>query len=395
VTDKKLNILFLSAWYPNRVIPTDGNFVQKHAEAVALRSNVAALHVCSDPACKESIELTEANIHGIYTVNVYYKKIGHSIPLVSQLQKMFRYLKAHSLGLKMVRKKFPEIDLVHQNILYPVGIVSWYLKKIQKIPYVITEHHTIYLPINKIPIPYFQKQVSKIIARNASVIAPVSENLKNAMIDVGLKAHYEVVYNVVDTKIFHPSNDQHTHQKVKFLHISSLKDSQKNLSGMLRVVAELSKKRNDFECWFIGDGDTTPHIALAKELGIHDTFAFFGGPQTTAEVAETMRNSDCLILFSHYENLPCVIVEAFAAGIPVVSTSVGGIPEIVNEHRGILMAPRDEPAFLSALTQMIDQVKDNRYHPIELAEYADAHFSYEKISEKFHEIYYRILKKDV
>ena len=57
--NKKLNILFLSSWYPNRVLPTLGNFVQKHAEAVALYEHVIALYVCSDANNKQKFEVVD------------------------------------------------------------------------------------------------------------------------------------------------------------------------------------------------------------------------------------------------------------------------------------------------------------------------------------------------
>src|SRR5690242_11513537 len=98
--DTKLNILFLSSWYPNRVLPTLGNFVQKHAEAVAMENNVVALFVCSDAGNKEKYEIVESEKEGVQTINVYYKKVTHSIPLISQIQKANRYWKAHKLGLK-------------------------------------------------------------------------------------------------------------------------------------------------------------------------------------------------------------------------------------------------------------------------------------------------------
>jgi hypothetical protein len=56
--DNKLNILFLSGWYPNRVLPTLGNFVQKHAEAVALNCNRAELQ-CDLTECMCGSELPE------------------------------------------------------------------------------------------------------------------------------------------------------------------------------------------------------------------------------------------------------------------------------------------------------------------------------------------------
>ena len=396
--NKKLNILFLSGWYPNRLIPTLGNFVQKHGECVSLYSNVAALYVCSDKNCKEKFEIVETNPNNIYTVNVYYKKVDHSIPIFSWLQKARRNIKAHMIGLKLIEKNFGNlpagqggIDLVHHNILYPVGIIAWYLKKFKGIPYIITENWTGYLPSKNLKLGFVEKNLSKMIARNASCITPVSKDLQDAMIHQGFNTKYEIIYNVMDTKLFHPSTEKKVPEKIKIVHISTLDDAHKNISGMLRVAEKLSKQRTDFEIWFIGDGDTQPHIKTATSLGILNTFAFFDGTKSTAEVAEIMRNANCFLMFSNYENLPCVIVEALASGIPVVSSTAGGIPEHITEKLGLLVKPLDEQALLNSLNKVIDNIKAGKYNPQELSNYATNNFSYEKIGEKFTDLYHRIL----
>ncbi|MGZ6523310.1 MAG: glycosyltransferase, partial [Bacteroidia bacterium] len=391
MTDKKLNILFLSSWYPNRVLPTLGNFVQKHAEAVSIKANVAALFVCSDSNCKSKYEITKNTIHNVYTVNVYYKKVEHSAPLLSQIQKANRYIKAHLKGLQIINSEFGKIDLVHHNILYPAGIIAWYLKKFKNIPYIITENWTGYLPSKNIKLSWFQRAISRAIARNASYITPVSRDLRDAMISHGFTTKYEIIYNVVDTKLFHPRTAQLKHEKIKIVHISTLDDAHKNISGMLRVAEKLSKQRPDFEIWFIGDGDTAPHIKTAATLNILNTFAFFDGAKKTDEVAEIMRNADSFLLFSNYENLPCVMVEALASGIPIVSSTAGGVPEHITKNLGLLVKPLDEDALLNSLNKMIDNIKSGKYNSKELSNYANDNFSYEKVGEKFNELYNRIL----
>ena len=391
--NKKLNILFLSSWYPNRVLPTLGNFVQKHAEAVSLKNNVAALFVCSDINCKSKYEITENTINNIHTVNVYYKKVEHSFPVISQLQKVNRYFKAHRKGLKLINSKFGTIDLVHHNILYPAGIIALYLKKFKHIPYIITENWTGYLPSKNMTLSWFQTMLSKKIAQNASFITPVSKDLRDAMMNLGFDSEYEIIYNVTDTKLFRPLKEKEKKEKIKIIHISTLDDPHKNISGMLRVADKLSKQRTDFEMWFIGDGDTAPHMKTASSLNILNMFAFFDGTKTTSEVAEIMRNADCFLLFSNYENLPCVMVEALASGIPIVSSTAGGIPEHITEKLGLLVKPLDEDALLFSLNKVIDNIKSGFYNSQELSDYANDNFSYEKVGEKFTELYNRILAK--
>ena len=394
MAEKRFNILFLSGWYPNRVLPTLGNFVQKHAEAAALKNNVAALSVCSDAGCKQKYELTENTVNNVYTVNVYYKKVQHGIPFLSQLQKFIRSAKAYSIGFAAVRRKMPVIDLLHHNIVYPSGIAALYLGRKKHIPYIITEHSTVYLPEKNIRLGALQTWLSKKMIRGAARITPVSADLRDAMLAKGFEGNYEIVYNVVDTRLFHPAPPR-TPGKIRFLHVSTLDDPHKNISGMLRATAALAKQRSDFECWFTGDGDPAPHIGTAKALGIYTTFAFFDGTKTTAEIAELMQHSDCFLLFSNYENLPVVIIEALASGIPVLSSDVGGIAEHITADKGLLVPAADEQALLRAMERMMTDIRSGRYNPQQLSEYARNNFSYEKVSEKFYHLYRSIIEKDV
>ena len=161
---------------------------------------------------------------------------------------------------------------------------------------------------------------------------------------------------------------------------------------MLRTIAKLSKQRTDFEMWFIGDGDTAPHIKKAMDVAIYNSTAFFDGTQTTMQVADIMRNADCFVLFSNHENLPCVMIEAMASGIPIVASSIGGIPEHIDGNSGILVKPKDEEELLNSLNKIFENIRAEKYNAQQLSDYAKANFSYEKVSEQFHVLYQKVLK---
>jgi glycosyltransferase involved in cell wall biosynthesis len=108
-----------------------------------------------------------------------------------------------------------------------------------------------------------------------------------------------------------------------------------------------------------------------------------------------MRSSDCFILFSNYENLPVVLVEAFASGLPVISSNVGGIAEHLSAQRGKLVPARDNRAFIIAMEEMITELSEKKYDRQAIASYARSHFSYEKISTEYHELYHQITSKHV
>jgi glycosyltransferase involved in cell wall biosynthesis len=90
------------------------------------------------------------------------------------------------------------------------------------------------------------------------------------------------------------------------------------------------------------------------------------------------------VLFSNFENFPCVIPEAFMAGIPVIATAVNGIPEYVNESNGILIQAKDEAGLLAAFKSLIDS---QPFDKETLRAYAMEHFSYAAVGQQLDEIY--------
>jgi len=379
------NVLFLSSWYPNRTHETLGNFVQRHAEAVAIYNNVTTIYVTSDAKLKgQNYEIVEEKIKGVKTIYAYYKKVTSSVPGYSQLLKRRRYYKAFKLAFSMTNKDF---DVVHDNILFPSGMIARKLKRKYNWPYIISENWTGYHEPQNKDISNFELMLSRKIAHNADRLCPVSDHLKNSMASLGLEGPTTVIPNVVDVSLFSPSAD--STKKMTFVHISTLDDDHKNISGMLRATASLLKKRNDFVFKIVGDGETKPYQQYAEELEIPKENIFFDGAQSITSIAQLMKNSDAFVLFSNKENLPCVIIEALASGLPIISTDVGGVAEHIDENLGVVLAIGDEQALAETMNKMIDN--HTAYSQKILVDYATDHFSYDVIGKQFSDLYEELM----
>jgi glycosyltransferase involved in cell wall biosynthesis len=118
----------------------------------------------------------------------------------------------------------------------------------------------------------------------------------------------------------------------------------------------------------------------------------FHGSQPKSVIAETMRAADLFVLPSRFDNLPCVVVEALASGLPVVSTTVGGIPELVDDERGRLVPPDDPPALADALQYMLENLEafDRRA----IGDAARDSYSLEVVGEQLSGIYDSVLRGD-
>ena len=127
------------------------------------------------------------------------------------------------------------------------------------------------------------------------------------------------------------------------------------MAGILRAAAALRQPRSDFRLLIVGEGPDRESLErLAAGLALSEDCVRFVGRKDESELAQIMRQADCFVLFSEYENLPCVISEAMASGLPVIATRVGGIPEQVRADMGILVAPGDEAGLTQAMAVVLD-----------------------------------------
>ncbi len=382
-SQRKRRVLFLSSWYPSRVLPKNGNFVRRHAQAVAKFADVSSLHVISDKAASD-FEIDARESKGVYEVIVYYPKSANWRPG----KKYRRYLEALRKGYTHLLKSWGSPEITHLNVTYPAGLFAMELKKKYGLPYIITENWTAFLPINPYRFKIHERYFIKRIGEQASAFCPVSEDLKNAFIDFGFKGPFHIIPNVADTELFshaaRPSSE-----KIKILHVSTFKDDHKNISGILRVMGRLCKERNDFQITMAGNRFGDKYGPLIKSLGIPDGQLTIHPILPLEEIAQMMKSHHVFLLFSNYENLPCVVVEALSTGMVVIGSDVGGTAEMIDEQNGHIVNARDEEALYEKLRFTIDNY--NRYDTKVISEQAGERYSYDSVGRSFLEVYASVL----
>ncbi|MBS1572693.1 MAG: glycosyltransferase [Bacteroidetes bacterium] len=374
----KKNILFISSWYPNRLESTNGNFVQRHAEAISLLHFVEVLHCIGDKNQQEKWIIDDRKINGIRTLIVYYKKSKY--PIINFIRRM----KGYKIGFAQLKKP----DLVHANILQNQSLFAVYLKKKWQIPFVISEHWSGLLKINANKLSLSKKWLARLVASYSSAVLPVSNNLAKDMKDAGIGKKFFIVENVVDTDIFKPCiNENKETEKFVFLHISNLV-TLKNPEKIINVAAKLRREFSNFELQIGGDGDIERLKKEIKKNNAQEYISVFGEIKTN-EVATKMQNADCFLLYSDYENLPCVLLESMSCGTPVIATNVGGISEIVNSNCGELIKVEEKELYTAMKTMLLG----NKIYlsKQEMHQYIVDNFSKLKIAEKIDTVYKNVL----
>ena len=198
------------------------------------------------------------------------------------------------------------------------------------------------------------------LARRSEFIVTVAESNRRhigELLGDRLRDRVRVLYNGVDLAAItpQPQRQRAPHAALRLLCVARLVPK-KGLTDLLHAAALLRERGLPFRCSIVGDGPERESLEkLRDERGLSDCVQFEGA-FGHERVIECLSESDAVILPCRVTEdgdrdvLPTVLLEAMAAGIPCVSTSVGGIPEIVEPgETGLLVPERDPDALAHAL----------------------------------------------
>jgi glycosyltransferase involved in cell wall biosynthesis len=138
----------------------------------------------------------------------------------------------------------------------------------------------------------------------------------------------------------------------------------KGVDDLLHAIAELRRRGHAFRLTAVGSelkaGERVRLEALARELEIENAVAFHP-PVDAAALRRYYETSDIICLPSWREGFPMTLLEGMAFGLPAVATSVGGIPELIEDGvSGFLVEPRDAEGLTDALARLADAETRNR-----------------------------------
>ena len=355
-----------------------GLFVQRHAEAAALYNDISVIYVHPDDNINDKYEIVDDisckdAIHRVSTIRIYYKKSK------SKTINLFRFFRANKLAIK----RLPKPNIIHVHVLTRLGLIAWWQKIVHGTPYIITEHWSRYLPGNDFS-GFLRKKLTKLVVKNASAVTTVTDILAKAMQKHGLcNDNYVIVPNVVNINMFKPIEHQNSIPKI--VHVSCFENKSKNITGLIDALCILENKNIAYQCVLIGDGiDFTMVKDYSKKLK-HQENIRFTGVLEGQELVDELATGDFMVLSSNYETQGVVLLEAFACGLPVVSTNVGGIPEIVNESNGILVPPQNPEKLADAMQTMLQTYQN--YDANTLRDNIIKKFSNESVGKLLNSLY--------
>jgi len=250
--------------------------------------------------------------------------------------------------IKIIKKEKPNIIACHTS---KAGVIGRFAGRLSKTKTVYTPHSWIFSEPSYAKKRTLYIKIEKLMASLCQKIITVSENdfkiAKKNKINKCITIHN----GMADINPALIKKDYSIKDKVQLIVVARLEEP-KDLSSLFKALAQL--KNTAWELNIFGDGSLRSSLENeCKQLSIDNQVIFHGDCQN---IDEQLFNSDIFILTSKSEGFPISIIEAMRAGLPIIASTVGGIPEAVKHGENGLLVDNNQ---LDSLVTAIDQLLSN------------------------------------
>jgi glycosyltransferase involved in cell wall biosynthesis len=201
------------------------------------------------------------------------------------------------------------------------------------------------------------------------------------------RSRIRMLGNGLDTHCFRPDSEV-PRSRAEILCVGRASDPNKGISILIRAFARLS---SDVQLTLV-DRNSPDHeaVRLARELGCADRVRVTG-PLSTEELVAAYRRATLVVVPSVFEGFGLPAAEAMACGTPVVATSAGALPEVVETGGGGLLVPANDPqALAKGITTLLEQPEARAELGARAPARIEASYSWERIAELTEEVYREI-----
>lgn len=249
----------------------------------------------------------------------------------------------------LIRRERPDLLHVHNPAAAAATALAVRFARRPDLPLVVTFHGLV---------DGGERRAARLLSATADVVVGVSPAATAQLVQAGLsEERTATVMNGVDLVATEPRSE--VRKRLGVADDAELVVSvgryrkEKNQALLLEAAALLAPERPRLRVLLVGEGPLETELrTLASGLGLDDIATVTGYRQDAAAVAGA---ADVATLTSDREALGLVLLEAMAAGTPVIGTAVGGIPEVVQDGiTGLLVEPRDAQALAAAISRLLD-----------------------------------------
>ena len=330
-----------------------------------------------------------------FVENIYFHEVElSSYPLFEH------QLYSLALTSKMLEViEYEKLDLIHVHYAIPHAISAYLTKQILKkansdIKIITTLHGT---DITLVGLePSFMPLVKFSIEESDGVTA-VSRFLKEKTItNYNICADIQVIYNFIDTELYKPMTNEPFRKRFApngekiMVHTSNFR-AVKRVPDTIRIL-NLVKEEIPAKLVLVGDGpDRSECERLARELDIYNDVIFLGKQDALVEI---LSSSDIFLMPSQSESFGLSALEAMACGIPVISTSVGGLPELnIHNETGFISEIGDIERMAKYSVDLLKNDKKYKVFSENARNRAVTNFDKNLIVPQYLNYYERVLKR--
>ncbi|MDE6622593.1 MAG: glycosyltransferase [Lachnospiraceae bacterium] len=387
-----MNILIIPAFFRTKDRPTLGSFFWDQARALKCAGHQVAIlysDTYSVKCIREYVLYAEAASEECEGIKIYRMKIF--CPLKHGME---GHREAFTRGVQQLYEKYVKsehFDVIHAHCCVWAGYAAMRLSQKTGIPYVITEHATLF-ELHKDQISKFNDKCIRQAFENAKKVICVSHAFAKLISEYRTAGDIEVVGNVVDFDQFRPDKSE-PHREMRFLTICYMntKDQliKKGMDVLLEAWCEFSRKCNSAKLIIGGGGHAAQKaVEWCREYGIEQTVEFIG-QLSREQVVEQMQACDVFVLPSRYETFGVVYIEAMACGKPVIAAANGGPDDFVKDFNGILIEPGNAEVLARAILYMVSHRE--AYQAQRIVDFAMEKFSGQAIVSQLTSLYSQVL----
>lgn len=363
-----LRVLCLTRIFPNRVEPLSCPFQRQQIAALSRQCEVEVLAAIPyHPGVSLVGERTrpgrlaavpdEEEIDGVHVTHPRAPYLPGAGSILAPVNAPL-YLGGLLPHLASLRGRF---DVVLGAWLYPDAVAAAALARLLGLPYVVKAHGT---DINVVGQWRSVRPIIRATLRAASAAIGVSRPMVDALVALGASPdRAELVQNGVDRTIFKPGDKLAARRELglpeqgRIITFVGRVGAQKGVNELVQALDQVAAAGGNDPTTLVLVGDGPDRRAIEEAAAGRPESAgriVIAGARPLSEVARFVTAGDVLALPSYAEGTPNVVLEALAAGRPVVGTSVGGIPDVITEGRtGFIVPPRDVPALAKALSESL------------------------------------------
>lgn len=354
-----MHVVVIPSWYPSTENGTDGMFFRNQAQALqrqGLKVGVIAPMFRYLRSAPKSILTGPYGIkrHQQGGLNTYIYDSMYFFPHcpVIDLDRI-RWVNAGLKAFDLYIQENGKPDIVHAHAMNYAGILADHIQQKYGIPYVITEHSSMFarnlIRPNQWPSMHHA-------AQHASARFAVSRDFCTLLKQKYQGLDWDYLPNILGLNF---SNDfefpDKSQQDFTFCSVAFLRQL-KGFDLLLPAFAKALQKYPHLKLNIGGDGPEAHKLReLATQLNLNHAVTFLGDLDTQ-HVLNLMRQSNAFVLASRVETFGVVFIEALSQGLPVIATRSGGPQSIVNEHNGLLVPTEN----IDALTDALIQLYENR-----------------------------------